>query len=226
MPRFGTILKHRIGYAPILLMLLLYLTFLSSSQALFYEQEWTSAIQTTLHLILIIMAGFAIAFSELMSRRKGKQVEENAPNFVKTLIFGGSWFFVFVALINPGLDIITMILMFVYFWRGACIEELTFRYSIPRLFNIAGYGYWISQIISNLMFSFAHFFVWEFSLVHGILGMLFGFLQSIAFAYGKSFMGIVWSHCLYNLALIGVPAWFLILVTVVAIMVYYVRSLR
>jgi hypothetical protein len=75
----------------------------------------------------------------------------------------------------------------------------------------------VAQLLSNGMFSFAHFFVWEFNILASIVGFLFGLAQMIAFTYGQSFMAVVWGHTLYNLALIGCSWWFMALATVVII---------
>jgi hypothetical protein len=221
---FKNVLQFRIGYAYILLAFLLFINFLSQSQAVFSEQDWSAVAANNLHFILIVVAFISIVAVDLKYRGRGEMLKENAPNFGKTLLFGAGWFFIFVALSNVAIDLSQQVLMLIYFGKGAAIEEITFRYALPRLFNMSGYGFWISQIISNMMFAFAHYFVWSFTISSAIIGMLFGLAQVLAFAYGRSFLGIVWGHTLYNLALAGANAWFMVAITVMIIVTFYVRD--
>jgi len=224
MSSMSSVLNYRIGYVYILLAFLLFLNFLSSSQSIFSDQDWSAMAANNLHFILIVVAFICVVAVDLKRRGGGEQMNETSVSFLKTLIFGASWFFVFVALQNTAIDLTQQGLMLIYFGKGAAIEEITFRYALPRLFNMNGYGFWVSQIISNMMFAFAHYFVWSFTISAAIIGMLFGLAQVLAFAYGRSFLGIVWGHTLYNLALAGANAWFMVAITVMIVVTFYVRD--
>jgi hypothetical protein len=205
---------------------LLVLNFFTASQAVFLEQSWASVGQSQLLFILTVIALVCVVASDLKVGRKGKPLEETGRSFSLTFIFGASWLFIVLALANPALSFIEQLLMTIYFTKAAAIEELVFRYALPRLLFVEGYNYWISQIISNGLFSLAHFFVWEYSLTSALIGLAFGFAEMLAFSYGRSFMGIVWGHALHNLALAGANWWFLALATGALITVAYIKDWR
>lgn len=222
----ASVLKRRMSYVYVLLVFLFFLTFLSQSQAVFADKDWSSAGANTLHVILLTIATVCVVGVDIKTRRAQPKLEESAGSFAKTLVIGAGWFFIFMALMNPPKDLLEQVFMGVYFWKGACIEEVTFRYGLPRLLNVEGYGYWVSQLISNALFSWCHFFVWAFNLATAIIGFAFGLATMIAFAYGRSFMGIVWGHTLYNLCLAGANANFLIMITAIAVIAMVLWSVK
>lgn len=212
------------GYAYILLVFLIILNFFTSSQWLFQEADWSTVAANNLHLILLVCTLACLVAVDIKNRRRQPEIQEDAKSFIKTFIFGGAWLLILISFYSIPLDIFTQLQMALYFWKGAAIEELLFRYALPRLLNFSGYGYWIAQLVSNGLFSVAHYFVWDFNIVTMIMGMMFGFGCMIAFAFGRSFMGIVWSHMIYNLVLIGANAWFLLTITGIVIAIYIVRD--
>lgn len=207
------VLRYRIPYVYVMLAFLLVLNFFTASQAVFLEQSWASVGQSQLLFILTMIAFVCVVASDLKMGKRGPVIEETGKAVSLTFLFGAGWVFIAIAFLNPPLDLFENLLMIIYFVKAAAIEELVFRYALPRLLWIEGFNYWISQIISNGLFSMAHFFVWEYSIVTALIGFAFGFATMFAFALGKSFMGIVWGHALHNLALAGANGFWLVVAT-------------
>lgn len=203
---------------------LLILNFFTASQAIFLEKSWASVGQSQLLFILTVIALACVVAADLKTGKRGPKVEETGRSVFLTFLFGASWLFIFIAWFNPSLDWTENLLMAIYFTKAAAIEELVFRYSLPRLLFLEGYNYWVSQTVSNALFSLSHFFVWEYSLVTAIIGFIFGFANVIAFSLGKSFMGIVWGHSLHNMALAGANGWFLLLGTGVIMGIAFLKG--
>ena len=188
------------------------------------DADWTTVAANNLHTILLLCTLACLIAVDMKRGLRQPEVKEDSKAFLKTFLFGGTWFLILVAFASTPLDIITQILMTIYFFKGSAVEELLFRYALPRLLVFHKYGVWLSLIIANLLFSLSHYFVWNFNLATMLLGMIFGFANVIAFAFGRSFMGIVFSHMIYNLVLVGANWWYLILITIVVVILAFVRE--
>jgi hypothetical protein len=185
------------------------------------QESFVSIFAVTIHLIFTIVCFVAL----FATRNVGSgQIEENAGSFGKGFIVSLTPLFIILAWNVPFMDPVTFGLMALYFMNGAFIEELTFRYALPRLLWSYGYGYWRSLITSNFAFSIVHWFAWEMSPSTLLIGIGYGMANGLALSVGASFISVSVSHGIYNMSLMGVPGLYLLLLAGVIWLLVAIRS--
>lgn len=194
-------LRRRIPYLGILIPFLLMITMLYLGQAALSDPGFVSLYAVQTHIILLGVATFTYLASEIKLGRQGI-TKESSWGFLLAQAIGISPVYIFLAWSTP-LDPYQDAMMIMYYLTGAAVEELVFRYSLPRYLYSAGYTDFGAHLISNCFFSVLHWFVWNMSPSAFVLGAGFGFANAIAMQLTGSFSGVVWAHALHNLWLGG-----------------------